>query len=725
MNDSEFEELPEIEPSWLRLQRATTLRKRLLAAGYMPLPCNGKAPPIPGWQDIVATSKLIDTWERRYPDATNTGVLTDISPAIDIDIMRPDAAAAVEALAREHFEEHGYVLVRFGKAPKRAILLRTNEPFAKIARMFTAPDGSTQKIEILATGQQIVVAGMHPDTRRDYSWHGGAPGEIKREELPYVREADMRAFVDAAVALLINEFGFTSKDDSRRHKANGGEQPHANGNAGLREKAYAEAALEGCAAELAAAASGSRNELLNKLAFRLGRMAARGWISRATVEAVLTKAMTANGYVGEDGIGAVKATLRSGLDAGEKEPHPDLADQAEKEEWTEASDNTKTKPPASIGEWDAGDDVEPPPPRGWLLGNTFCRRFMSSLIADGGVGKTALRYAQLLSLATGRSLTGEYVFQRARVLIVSLEDDDRELRRRVLAAMLHHRIERAQLKGWLFLAAPGAAVGKLMTVEKNRLVRGPLADTLEAAIVGHNIDLVSLDPFVKTHSVEENDNSAIDDVVQILTDLGAKYDIAVDAPHHTSKGTAEPGNAGRGRGASAMNDAGRLVYTLATMSPEEAKVFGIVEDLRRTYIRMDSGKVNITPPLGAAKWFRLVGVQLGNATELYPSGDNVQTVEPWTPPDAWTVSAVTLNAVLTDIEAGMPNGQRYSNAPNAGARAAWPVVQKHVPSHNEAQCRIIIHAWIENGVLYPEEYDDPVDRKKRKGLRLDPAKRPS
>jgi hypothetical protein len=48
MNDSEFEELPEIEPSWLRLQRATALRKRLLAAGHMPLPCNGKAPPIPG-----------------------------------------------------------------------------------------------------------------------------------------------------------------------------------------------------------------------------------------------------------------------------------------------------------------------------------------------------------------------------------------------------------------------------------------------------------------------------------------------------------------------------------------------------------------------------------------------------------------------------------------------------------------------------------------------------
>jgi len=208
MNDGEFEELPKVEPSWLRLQRATTLRKQLLAAGYTPLPCNGKAPPIPGWQDVVATSQLIDTWAHKYPGATNTGLLTDITPAIDIDVTHTEAASAVEALAREHFEEQGYILVRFGKAPKRAILLYTNEPFAKIARAFTARDGSTQKIEVLATGQQIVVAGIHPDTKRDYSWHGGEPGQVKRKELPYVRQDDMEKFVDAAAELLIKEFGF-------------------------------------------------------------------------------------------------------------------------------------------------------------------------------------------------------------------------------------------------------------------------------------------------------------------------------------------------------------------------------------------------------------------------------------------------------------------------------------------------------------------------------------
>ena len=29
-----------------------------------------------------------------------------------------------------------------------------------------------------------------------------------------------------------------------------------------------------------------------------------------------------------------------------------------------------------LNEWDAGDDTDPPPPREWLLGNAFCRRFL-------------------------------------------------------------------------------------------------------------------------------------------------------------------------------------------------------------------------------------------------------------------------------------------------------------------------------------------------------------
>jgi hypothetical protein len=384
------------------------------------------------------------------------------------------------------------------------------------------------------------------------------------------------------------------------------------------------------------------------------------------------------------------------------------------------ADDTST----GLGEWDAGEDDGPIPPRGWLLGNVLCRRFVSSLLAGGGVGKTALRVAQALALATGRPLTGEHVFQRGRVLLVSLEDGADELRRRLRAAMLHHGVSRADIAGWLFPAAPGLQSGKLVITEKGVHRSGPLLLRLVEVIKRRAIDAVIIDPLVKAHGVEENSNPAMDFVVGTLASVAVEHDCAVDAPHHLRKGTPEAGNADQGRGGGAFKDGARLNYTLTTMTEEEAKSFGVGEDERHALIRMDSAKVNITRA-GAARWFRIVGVRIGNGTELYPNGDEVQTVEPWTPPATWEgLSSVCLNAALSEIDAGMESGERFSGAARAGKRAAWPVVQRHVDK-TEAQSREIIRTWMKNGVLIEELYDDPVQRKKLGGLRLDPTKRPS
>jgi hypothetical protein len=384
------------------------------------------------------------------------------------------------------------------------------------------------------------------------------------------------------------------------------------------------------------------------------------------------------------------------------------------------------QPETQLEVFDASDDVDLPPPRGWLLDNQFCRGFLSSLVAPGAVGKTALRLAQLLSLATERSLTGQHVFVRCRVLLLSFEDGRDELRRRVAAACIHHNINRGDLKGWLYYATPKGIKLAELTNGGGARQRGKLEQELRDQIVKIKPDIVCLDPFVKTHSLEENDNSAMDFVCDLMAALADEFNIAVDAPHHARKGLTTPGDADTGRGGSSIRDAGRLVYTLTPMSEAEADQFNIEAGDRRSFIRLDSAKVNIVRTARSATWFKLVSVNIGNGTEQYPSGDEVQTVEPWAPPDTWAVSSVTLNAVLTDIDAGLPNGQRYSNAPAAGqTRQVWRVIQKHIPDHSEAQCREIISAWLRNDILYPESYDDPVQRKPLQGLRLDPAKRPS
>jgi hypothetical protein len=189
----------------------TALRLKLLANGYAPLPIEGKRPPLKEWQKKTTTNAAeIEFWKKLFPHATSTGILTQLTPTLDIDITNPEAAQAVEALARERFEERGYILTRMGEAPKRAILLRTDTPFKKITANIIAPNGDTdQKLELLAGGQQVVVDGIHPKTGKPYSWFGGDPGTIKHEDLPYVGEAEAKQLVADAVALLFKDFGYT------------------------------------------------------------------------------------------------------------------------------------------------------------------------------------------------------------------------------------------------------------------------------------------------------------------------------------------------------------------------------------------------------------------------------------------------------------------------------------------------------------------------------------
>jgi hypothetical protein len=297
------------------------------------------------------------------------------------------------------------------------------------------------------------------------------------------------------------------------------------------------------------------------------------------------------------------------------------------------------------------------------------------------------------------------------------------MQRRIKAVLDHFNINRSELKGWLFCATPKLA--KLAELKGKTRTVGPLEIQLRATIERHEPDIISLDPFVKTHALEENSSGDMDFVCDLLARLAVEYNIGVDSPHHVHKGTITPGDADSGRGSSGIRDAGRLVYTLVPMSEDEAKMFGVPLEQRRLHIRLDSAKVNIVPPSGAATWFSLIGVPIGNATPEYPSGDTVQVAVPWTPPNIWAdTSIATINIILTEIDRGLDNGQRYSAESRAKDRHAWHVVKRHYPDKSEGQCREIIKIWIANGLLQTEDYDDPVDRKPRKGLRVDNTKRP-
>lgn len=223
--------------------------------------------------------------------------------------------------------------------------------------------------------------------------------------------------------------------------------------------------------------------------------------------------------------------------------------------------------------------------------------------------------------------------------------------------------------------------------------RGDLAGMLIEIIERRNIDLVVLDPFIKSHGCDENDNNAIDFVAGMLAELAIRFNLSIDAPHHVSKGMVDPGNANRGRGASAFKDAARLVYILSKMTQAEATLLGIEEGDRWRYVRVDSAKVNIAPAAATATWFRLVGVPLGNASVVYPSGDEVKAVEPWTPIDltALIENEDVRETVFVAVKNAPPHAL-YSAHPNSGQRHVFQIFKHHLPDTTKKQTEKIVNA---------------------------------
>jgi hypothetical protein len=201
-------------------RQATALRLRLLGNSFVPLPLYGKEPPIRGrnnsrgslcgWSTLAVTPEMIEAWAIQWLDGTNTGIRTKNSPALDVDILSEPAADAIEGFVRKRYGDRGIILTRTGRYPKRAILFRTDEPFAKIAVSLKRPESDkAEKIEFLGDGQYLASFGIHPDTGQPYTWQGGEPGQIARDALPHISGEEAQQLVDDIIEILVHCFGYT------------------------------------------------------------------------------------------------------------------------------------------------------------------------------------------------------------------------------------------------------------------------------------------------------------------------------------------------------------------------------------------------------------------------------------------------------------------------------------------------------------------------------------
>lgn len=200
----------------------TTLRLALHQNAYHPVPvlgphvatkAAGKRPVMKSWEAVCATADPteITRWTNAQRNCTNTGLLCGTLIGVDIDVLDEEKTAHLIALASEML---GVTPAkRIGRAPKILLAYRTETPFDKIQTPeFHMLDGMVARVEILATGQQFVAFGTHPDTKAPYHWPDSSPLDLALADLPAVSKEMCAAFIAAAEAYLRKVGGQTTAD---------------------------------------------------------------------------------------------------------------------------------------------------------------------------------------------------------------------------------------------------------------------------------------------------------------------------------------------------------------------------------------------------------------------------------------------------------------------------------------------------------------------------------
>ena len=129
-----------------------------------------------------------------HTQSANVGVVGGRVAAVDIDVLDPELAHRLDALAVELL---GAGPLRIGQWPKRLRVYRLLEPVRYMAAGCTGA-----KVEVLGPGKQFAVYGIHPDTGQPYYWPEGELTEWRLEDLPAVTPDALRRFLAEAEALL-------------------------------------------------------------------------------------------------------------------------------------------------------------------------------------------------------------------------------------------------------------------------------------------------------------------------------------------------------------------------------------------------------------------------------------------------------------------------------------------------------------------------------------------
>lgn len=210
---------------------------RLLDNGYLPIPIipGGKRPAVQAWTEKTFDKAFFRSWRQEdcgfglvcgageYP----LGILdTDVLPSEDLALKIRSRQLEICPQLRSSW-------LRYGHKPKYAIAFRYvgEVPGKQVSKRY-AIGGDQVRLEVLGAGCQVLVRGIHPDTKKPYTF---APVDHDQEELddllgveseaktPFTFPAsELPVLTEEEIEKLISAFESIVEDEGGIETSNGG-----------------------------------------------------------------------------------------------------------------------------------------------------------------------------------------------------------------------------------------------------------------------------------------------------------------------------------------------------------------------------------------------------------------------------------------------------------------------------------------------------------------------
>jgi hypothetical protein len=485
------------------------------------------------WSDESTTdSRTIIEWWLKWPNAL-IGIDMGKSGLVGIDADRHDESKdGVEAL--KNLEVENDVL------PDRSITLTANNGEHNF---FGKPQGEPignssgalpPGIDVRGAGGYVIAPGSIT----------GADGEwLQADDTPNLIESFKAGTIpvlpDWLAAIIRSPKDRTERETS---PAAPEQRTAASHQVSTRQRAWAQKALDANCRELAGMSEGGRNNALNAIGYRMGRMIARDWIERSTVESALEDACKRNGLLSEDGRRSVLATIKSGIGDGMGVPIGDLTDRERPAAAPQPDYGVRFEPDGTMIDAETGEVLEGLPPgfieedtkipeAMFLIKGLLPRSEVFFIGGQSGAGKSFIAVHMALCLASTKPFFGRKVKEQIGSVFLVAEG----------SAGFQRRLRLARGKLGCKSKQPVSYLGSPPDLSSDAEIdalipRLRAVDRFYQQTYGMRLGVVFVDTVAAAFSLEEeNSNSEAAEIIKRMQRISRELDALIVPIHHYGK----------------------------------------------------------------------------------------------------------------------------------------------------------------------------------------------